>query len=202
MSDIKESVYYLLIILLSVAVLMVGVYFQQSRQWGQDLKSRNEKIAGLDQKIAEYQKELAQARNTIAGQESSAKQAALELQAAQQIIGEIESRRQKMEKKIAALQSALQDKDTEIARLGEEMSAIKTSTGQEMAAEKERLAELEYKVADQTRQLDEARETIQQLEASEKQLQEKLQAADTADTNLKTDHPQLLDQPAAPVKEN
>jgi chromosome segregation ATPase len=202
MSDIKESVHDLLIVLLSIAVLMVGIYFQQSRQWGQALKSRDQKIDSLDQKNAAYEKELARARDTIAGHESSSKTAAEELQSARQIIGEMESHRQKLEKQTAALQSALQDKDNEIARLGEELSEIKASTGREMAAVQERMTELENTVADQTRQLAEARKNIQRLEASEQQLQQKLQAADTAYTDLKNDHQRLLDQQTAPVKEN
>ena len=202
MSDIKESVHDLLIVLLSIAVLMVGIYFQQSRQWGQALKSRDQKIGRLEQEIDAYKKELARARDTIAGHESSSKTAAEELQSARQIIGETESHRQKLEKQTAALQSALQDKDNEIARLGEELSEIKTSTGREMAAVKERMTELENTVADQTRTLAEARKNIQRLEASEQQLQQKLQAADTAYTDLKNDHQRLLDQQTAPVKEN
>ena len=202
MSDIKESVYYLLIVLLSIAVLMVGVYFQQSRQVGQHLNARNEKIARLDQKIAETEKDLIRARDTIAGQESLSKQAAQELQSAQQIIGEMESRKLNREKQIAALQAALQEKDKEITQLGEDLSDIKTNTGQEMAAGKARMAELENKVADQTRQLAVAQGTIQRLEASVKQLQVKLQAADTAYTDLQNDHQQLLDQQTGPATEN
>jgi hypothetical protein len=54
---------------------------------------------------------------------------------------------------------------------------------------------LENRIADQTRQLAEAKETIQRLEASEKALQEKLQAADQAYTSPG-------DEQAAPEKEN
>ena len=81
MSDIKESVHDMLIVLLSIAVLMVGIYFQQSRQWNQDLKSRDQKIGGLDQKITDYEKELARARDTIAGHEAASKNSTEELRA-------------------------------------------------------------------------------------------------------------------------
>jgi chromosome segregation ATPase len=202
MSEIKESVHDLLIVLLSIAVLMVGIYFQQSRQWDQAVKSRDQKITRFEQRIAAYEKELVQARDTIAGQESSSKQAARELESAQQIIGEMESRKQNMEKQIAALQGALHDKEKEIAALGEDLMEIKTNTGQEMAAGKERMAALEKKVADQTGQLAEAQETIQRLESSVNSLQEKLQAADTAYTDLKNDHKRLLDQQSGLKTEN
>ncbi len=202
MSDIKESVHDLLIVLLSIAVLMVGIYFQQSMQWDEALKSRDRKIGSFDQKIAEYENQLAQAQSTIAGHEASSKQAAQELQSAQQIIGEIESRKLKMEKEIAALQLVLQDKGNEIDKLGEELSEIKTNTGQAMAANKQRLVELENKVAEQTRQLAQARETIQRLAASEQLLQEKLQSAGSVNSDPQNDPQQPLDQPDAPVKEN
>jgi chromosome segregation ATPase len=202
MSDVKESQSYLLIVVLCVTVLMVLVYFQQSRQWNRDLKSRDQKIGDLDQKIAEQEQGLAQARDAIAGHKASSKNAAEEIKSAQQIIGEMEARKQKNQKELAALKSALQSKDKEIAKLSADLSEIKASTGQKMAAEKGRTTELENRVADQTRQLAEAQETIQRLEASEKQLQEKLQAADPANTNLKNEDQRLLDEQAAPVKEN
>ena len=202
MSDIKESVNYLLIVILSIAVLMVFVYFQQSQQWNRTLKARDQKISDLDQKIREHVKGLARARQTISGHEAASRNAAEEIKSAQQIIGELESRKQKNEKEIAVLKSALQSKDGEIAKLSASLSEIKTSTGQEMAAEKGRTTDLENTVADQTRQLTEARETIQRLEASEKELQEKLQAADQAYTNLKNEDQRLLDEQAAPGKQN
>jgi hypothetical protein len=61
---------------------------------------------------------------------------------------------------------------------------------------------LENRIADQTRQLAEAKETIQRLEASEKALQEKLQGVDPADTSLKTEDQRLLDEQAAPKSQN
>jgi chromosome segregation ATPase len=202
MSDVKESQSDLLIVVLSITVLMVLVYFVQSQQWNRDLKSRDQKIGALDQKIAEQEQGLAQARQTIAGHEASSKNSAEEIKSAQQIIGKLESRNQKNEKEIAALKSALQNKDNEIAKLSASLSEIKTSTGQEMAAEKNRTAELENRVADQTRQLIEAKETIQRLEASEKALQEKLQAADPANSNLKNEDQRLLDEQAASGKQD
>ena len=198
MSDAKESGNDLLVVVLSIAILMVCVYFQQSQQWNRDLKSRDQKIGDFGQKIAEHEQGLAKARDTISSHEASSRKAAEELKSAQQIIGELESRKQKNEKEIAVLKSALQSKDGEIAKLSASLSEIKTSTGQEMAAEKGRTTDLENRVADQTRQLTEARETIQRLEASEKELQEKLQAADQAYTNLKNEDQRLLDEQAAP----
>ena len=202
MRDVKESQSDLLIVVLCIAVLMVLVYFQQSQQWSRDLKSRDQKIGDLDQKIAEQEQGLVQARKTISGHEASSEKAAEELKSAQQIIGEMEARKQKHQKEIAALKSALQSKDREIAELGAGLSEIKASTGQEMAAEKGRTTELEKMVADQTRQLAEAQETIQALEASEKALQEKLQTADPANNSLKTEDQRLLDEQAAPEKQN
>ena len=202
MRDVKESQSDLLIVVLCIAVLMVLVYFQQSQQWSRDLKSRNQKIGVLDQKIAEQEQGLVQARKTISGHEASSEKAAEELKLAQQIIGEMEARKQKNQKEIAALKSALQSKDREIAELSAGLSEIKASTGQEMAAEKGRTTELEKMVADQTRQLAEAQETIQALEASEKALQEKLQTADPANNSLKTEDQRLLDEQAAPEKQN
>ena len=202
MSDIKESVNYLLIVILSIAVLMVFVYFQQSQQWNRTLKARDQKISDLDQKIREHVKGLARARQTISGHEAASRNAAEEIKSAQQIIGELESRKQKNEKEIAALKSALQNKDNEIAELNAGLSKMKARAGQDMAVEKGRTIQLENRVADQTRQLTEAKKTIQRLGASEKELQEKLQAADQAFTNLKNDHQRLSDEQAAPEKEN
>jgi chromosome segregation ATPase len=202
MSDVKESQRDLLIVVLSITVLMVLVYFQQSQQWNRDLKSRDQKFGALDQKLAEQEKVLAQAREASAGHEASSKKAAEELKSAQQIIGQLEARKQKHQKEIAALESALRTKDDKIAKLSASLSEIKTSTGQEIATEKGRITELENTVADQTRQLTEAQETIQRLEASEMALQEKLRAADPADTNLKNEDQQLLDEQASPGKQN
>ena len=208
MPDVKESQSDLLIVILCITVLMVLVYFQQSQQWSRDLKSRDQRIGDLDQKIAEQQQGLVQARKTIAGLEASSQNAAEELKTAQQIIGALESRNQKNQKQIAALESALRDKDDEIEKLTAGLSEIKISTGQEVAAEKGRSTELENTVADQARQLSEAQETIQRLEASEKALQEKLLAAEPAvaaepaGTSLKNEDPQLLDEQATPRKQN
>ena len=142
MRDVKESQSDLLIVVLCITVLMVLVYFQQSLQWSRDLKSRDQKIGDLDQKIAEQEQGLAQARKAISGHEASSEKAAEELKTAQQIIGEMEARKQKNQKEIAALKSALQSKDREIAEFSAGLSEIKASTGQEMAAEKGRTAEL------------------------------------------------------------
>jgi len=51
MSDAKESGNDLLVVVLSIAVLMVCVYFQQSQQWNRDLKSRDQKIGDFGQKL-------------------------------------------------------------------------------------------------------------------------------------------------------
>ena len=202
MRDAKESQSDLLIVVLSITVLMVLVYFQQSQQWNRDLESRDQKIGELGQKITEQEQGLVQARKTISGHEASSQKGAEELKTAQQIIGEMEARNQKNEKQIAALESALRNKDDEIAKLGARLSEIQANTDQEMAAEKGRMAELEKRIADQTRELTEAQETIQRLEASEKALQEKLQGTDPANTSLKTEDPRLLDEQTAPEKQN
>ena len=202
MSDFKESLNDLLLVLLSIAVLMLWVYFQQSQQWNRTLKSRNQKISDSDQKIAEHEKGLAQARDTIAGHEASAKNAAEEIKSAREIIGELESGRQKNEKKIAALKSALQQKDTEAAELNARLSKMKENTGQELAAKDGRITELENGAADQTRQLTEAKVTIQRLEESEKELHSKLQAADLAYADLNESHQKLSEELAALRKED
>ncbi|MEE4263862.1 MAG: hypothetical protein V2I56_14310 [Desulfobacteraceae bacterium] len=202
MSDVKESFNDLLVVFLSITVLMVCIYFQQSQQLTRDLKSRDQKIGELGQKITEHEQALAQSRDTISGHETSSRMAAEDLKSAQQIIGELESRRQKIEKEIAVLESALQRKDIEIAKLNASLSEIKTGTGPEMAAEKRRVTDLENRFADQTHQLTEAQETIQRLEASEKSLQEKLQAADQANADLSESNQRLLDELAALKKEN
>jgi chaperonin cofactor prefoldin len=61
---------------------------------------------------------------------------------------------------------------------------------------------LEKSVAEQTRQLTEAQATIQRLETSERQLQEKLQAADKAFAELSENHQKLIDELAVLKKEN
>jgi len=202
MSDFKESVYNLLLVLLCIAVLMVFVYFQQSKDWNRALETRDQKISALDQKISEHQQRLAQARETIAGHKASSQSAAKELQSAMQLIGELESRNQKDEQEIAALKSVLKDKDNEITRITGSLTELKDNTGKDMAAQKAQLIELENTIADQTRQLTEARTTIQGLETSKSQLQEKLQAADKAFAELNENHQKLLDELAALKKEN
>ena len=202
MSDFKESLNDLLLVLLSITVLMLLVYFQQSQQWHRTLKSRDQKISDLDQKIAEYEKGLAQARDTIAGQEASAKNAAEEIKSAREIIGELESGRQKNQKKIAELQEALNKKDSQAAELDTHLSAIKNSSAKELAAREARISELENMVGDQKLQLTKTAETIRRLETSEKEMQSKLQAADQAYADLNESHQRLLDELAALKKEN
>ena len=119
-----------------------------------------------------------------------------------QLIGELESRNQKDEQEIADLKSMLKNRDSEIAKINSELSAIKENTGKDMAASKARATELENTLADQARQLAEARKDIQRLETSEKQLQEKIQAADTAYAELSANHQKLLDELAEFKKEN
>ncbi len=202
MSDLKESLNDLLLVLLSIAVLMLLVYFQQSRQWNQTLKSRDQKISDLDQKIAEHEQELAQNRNTIAGYEASSKDAAEEIKSARQIIGELESGRQKNQKIIAKLQEALKKKDRQAAELNTDLATIKDSTGKELAAKADRINDLENMVGHQKLQLTQAAETILRLQGSEKSLQEQLQASDLAYADLKQNHQKLLDELAALKQEN
>jgi chromosome segregation ATPase len=202
MSDFKESLNDLLLVLLSIAVLMLLVYFQQSQQWNLTLKSRNQKISDLDQKIAELQKGLTQARDTIAGYEASSNNAAEEIKSAREIIGELESGRQKNQKKIAELQEALNIKDSQAAELDTHLSAIKDSSAKELAAQGARISELENMVGDQKLQLTKTAETIRRLETSEKEMQSKLQAADQAYADLNASHQKLLDELAALKKEN
>lgn len=202
MSDFKESLNDLLLVLLSIAVLMLLVYFQQSQQWNRTLKSRDQKISDLDLKIAEHVKGLAQVRVTIAGHEASAKNAAEEIKSAREIIGELESGRQKNQKKIAELQEALNKKDSQAAELDTHLSAIKYSSTKELAAQEARISELENMVGDQKLQLTKTAETIQRLETSEKEMQSKLQAADQAYADLNESHQRLLDELAALKKEN
>jgi|GEM_PF-980139 len=202
MSDFKESLNDLLLVLLSIAVLMVLVYFQQSQQWNLTLKSRDQKIGDLDQKIAELQKRLAQARDTITGYEASSNNAAEEIKSAREIIGELESGRQKNQKKIAELQEALNIKDSQAAELDTHLSAIKDSSAKELAAQGARISELENMVGDQKLQLTKTAETIRRLETSEKEMQSKLQAADQAYADLNESHQKLLDELAALKKVN
>ena len=155
MSDFKKSVNDLLPAFLAIAVLMLFVYFQQSQEWNQTLKSRDQKISSLDQKIAELERELVQTRDTIADQEAASKNTAADLKSAREIIGKRESDRQKNHKLIAELQAALKTKD---------------STGKELAAQENRISELENMVGDQKLQLTQAEETIRRLEESEKTL--------------------------------
>jgi chromosome segregation ATPase len=202
MSDFKESLNDLLLVLLSITVLMLLVYFQQSQQWNRTLKSRNQKISDLDQKISEYEKGLALALDTIAGHEASAKNAAEEIKSARQIIGELESGRQKNQKKIAELQEALNKKDSQAAELDTHLSAIKDSSTKELAARGARISELENMAGDQKLQLTKTAETIQRLEMSEMEMQSKLQAADQAYADLNESHQRLSEELAALKKEN
>ena len=117
MSDFKESVYDLLLVLLCVAVLMLFVYIQQSRDWHRALETRDQKISELNQKISDLQQNLAKARETISGHEASAQSAAKEIQTARQIIGELQTRKLEDEKEIATLKAVLKEKDSEIQKL-------------------------------------------------------------------------------------
>jgi chromosome segregation ATPase len=202
MSDFKESIHDLLIVLLCIAVLMVSVYFQKSQEWNRTLEARDQKISELDQKIAEDQQSLASAQDAIASHKASSQSDAKKIQTAMQLIGELESRNQKDEKEMAALQSVLKDKDNEIAKINTTLSTMKESTGKDIAASQARAAELEKTVADQTRQLTEAQTTIQGLEASEKQMQEKLQEADKAPADQNENFQKLSDEPDALKEDN
>ena len=202
MSDFKESLNDLVLVLLSVAVLMLFVYFQQSQKWNQTLKSRDQKISDFDQKIAEHEQELAQARNTIAGHEATSRNAAEEIKSARQIIGELESGRQKNQKIIAELQEVRKKNDSQAAELDTRLAAIKDSTGKELAAKTDRISELESMVGDQKLQLIQAAETIRRFQESEKSLQSKLQAADQAYAELNESHQRLSEELTALKKEN
>lgn len=202
MSDFKESLNDLLLVLLSIAVLMLLIYFQQSQQWNRTLKSRDQKISDLNQKIAAHVKGLAQVRATIAGHEASAQNAAEEIKSAREIIGELESGRQKNQKKIDELQEALNKKDSQAAELDTHLSAIKDSSARELAVQEARISELEKMVGDQKLQLTKTAETIRRLETSEKEMQSKLQAADQAYADLIKNHQKLLDELDALKKEN
>ena len=202
MSDFKESDYDLLLVLLCIAVLMLFVYIQQSRDWHRALETRDQRISELDQRISDHQQNLARARETITGHEASAQRAANDLQTARQIIGELQTRKLEDEKEIATLKAVLKEKDSEIAKTNANLSSIKESTGKGLAAEEARATELEKTVADQTRRLKEAQAAIQRLEASEKQLQERLQAADEALAEQKENFQKLSDGLDALKKEN
>lgn len=202
MSDIKESVHDLLIVLLCIAVLMVFVYFQQSQEWNRALEARGQKISALDQKIAGHQQELDQARKTMAKHTASAENAKNEIRSAMQLIGELESRNQKNEQEIEDLKNVLNEKDSEIARINTALSTMKESTAKDMAASQACAEELDKTVTDQTRQLAEAQAVVQRLEASESDLQEKLLAADSEYAELNENHQKLLVELAALKKEN
>ena len=163
MSDFKESVYDLLLVLLCIAVLMLFVYIQQSRDWHRALETRDQKISELNQKISDHQQNLAKARETISGHEASAQSAAKEIQTARQIIGELQTRKLEDEKEIATLKAVLKEKDSEIAETDANLSSIKESTGKGLAAKEARATELEKTVADQSRKLKEAQAAIQSL---------------------------------------
>jgi chromosome segregation ATPase len=202
MSDFKESVYDLLLVLLCIAVLMLFVYIQQSRDWHRALETRDQKISALNQKISDHQQNLAKARETITAHEASSQKAVKEIQTARQIIGELQTRKLEDEKEIATLKAVLKEKDSEIAAINANLSSIKDSTGKGLAAKEARATELEKTVADQTRKLKEAQAAIQGLEASEKQLQERLQAADKALAEQKENYQKLSDELDALKKEN
>ena len=202
MSDFKESVYDLLLVLLCIAVLMLFVYIQQSRDWHRALETRDQKISELNQKISDLQQNLAKARETISGHEASSQSAAKEIQTARQIIGELQTRKLEDEKEIATLKAVLKEKDSEIAAINANLSSIQESTGKGLAAKEARATELEKTVADQTRKLQEAQAAIQGLEASEKQLQERLQAADKALAEQKENYQKLSDELDALKKED
>jgi len=202
MSDFKESDYDLLLVLLCVAVLMLFVYIQQSRDWHRALETRDQRISELDQKNSDHQKNLARARETITGHEASSQKAAKEIQTARQIIGELQTRKLEDEKEIATLKAMLKEKDSEIAKINANLSSIKESTGKGLAAKEAHATELEKTVADQTRKLKEAQEAIQRLEASEKQLQVRLQAADKALAEQKENYQTLSDELDALKKDN
>ena len=202
MSDFKESVYDLLLVLLCVAVLMLFVYIQQSRDWHRALETRDQKISELNQKISDLQQNLAKARETISGHEASSQSATKEIQTARQIIGELQTRKLEDEKEIATLKAVLKEKDSEIAAINANLSSIQESTGKGLAAKEARATELEKTVADQTRKLQEAQAAILGLEASEKQLQERLQAADKALAEQKENYQKLSDELDALKKED
>jgi chromosome segregation ATPase len=202
MSDFKERANNLLLVLLSIAVLMLFVYFQQSREWNRTLKSRDQKINTLNQKIAEDEQALAKARDTIAGQEAASKNTADDLKSAREIIGALEQGKQKSQKEIAELKNALRKKNNEAAKFNSRLSAMMAGSGKELVAKDGRITELESETAVQTRQLSEAKDRIQRLEESEQALQNKLQTADQAYADLDKSHQSLLDEFTALKKAN
>ena len=156
MSDFKDSINELLVMLLSIAVLMVMVYFQQSMEWNKTVQSRNQQISEQKQKISKLEQELAQTQDTIADLKASSMKNSADLKSAQEIIGELEFSRQNSQKEIAEMRDVLKKKDEEIAEMKE-----KAQTGP--SAEYGRITELKKVIADQKRQLMEAEETIRRL---------------------------------------
>jgi chromosome segregation ATPase len=166
------------------------------------LKSRDQKINTLNQKIAEDEQALAKARDTIAGQEAASKNTADDLKSAREIIGALEQGKQKSQKEIAELKNALRKKNNEAAKFNSRLSAMMAGSGKELVAKDGRITELESETAVQTRQLSEAKDRIQRLEESEQALQNKLQTADQAYADLDKSHQSLLDEFTALKKAN
>ncbi|NNL78564.1 MAG: hypothetical protein HKO68_19710 [Desulfobacterales bacterium] len=202
MNDLKESLNQLLLILLSIAILMVMVFFLQSIEWDKTLKSYDQNNKALQQKIADLEQELASARNTIADHKTSLKSVANDLKSAREIIGKLEFDRQKRQKEITGMERVLQGKDNEAAKLKARLSEIKAAAGQELAVKDGRTTELQKIVADQKRQLAAAKVTIQRLEESEQALQNEIQAAGEDYTALNKNYQNLLEELAALKKEN
>jgi len=202
MNDLKESLNQLLLILLSIAILMVMVFFLKSIEWNKTLKSYDQNNNALQQKIADLEQELASARNTIADHKTSLKSTANDLKSAREIIGKLEFDRQKRQKEIAGMERVLQGKDKEAAKLKARLSEIKAATGQELAVKDGRTTELQKIVTDQKRQLAAAKLTIQRLEESEQALQNEIQAAGEDYTALNKNYQNLLEELAALKKEN
>ena len=202
MNDHKESLNELLLILLSIAILMVMVFFLQSIEWNKTLKSYDQNNNALQQKIADLEQELASARDTIADHKTSLKSAVNDLKSAREIIGKLEFDRQKRQKEIAGMERVLQGKDNEAAKLKARLSEIKAAAGQELAEKDGRTTELQKIVADQKRQLAAAKVTIQRLEESEQALQNEIQAAGEDYTALNKNYQNLLEELTALKKEN
>ena len=202
MNDHKESLNELLLILLSIAILMVMVFFLQSIEWNKTLKSYDQNNNALQQKIADLEQELASARDTIADHKTSLKSAVNDLKSAREIIGKLEFDRQKRQKEIAGMERVLQGKDNEAAKLKARLSEIKAAAGQELAEKDGRTTKFQKIVADQKRQLAAAKLTIQRLEESEQALQNEVQAAGEDYTALNKNYQNLLEELAALKKEN
>jgi len=203
MSDFfKDSASEIILILMSAAILMVMVYFQQSLNWNHALKSRDQKISGLNDEIARLEHGLAQARDTIAGLTASSQTTIDDLKAAREIIGELESERQKTIKETALMGSALQQKNNDVAELNARIAEIRNTVDAELAAKDRRITELENAAADQNRRFTEVQETIRRLEASEKALQSRVNTADQAYTDLSKRHESLLEEFANIKKAN